>query len=94
MAWALPLDDFSGSFCGQGQNPLLNAMKNALGGSGTPRPLPPTVSHMTTSSISSMATSSSSHTVSDATSTTSSSSGEGSTGTQQNLSFPPPFLTL
>ncbi|KAG8451049.1 hypothetical protein GDO86_003363 [Hymenochirus boettgeri] len=31
MVWALPLDDFSGQFCGQGKYPLMNTLKNALG---------------------------------------------------------------
>ncbi|XP_069616230.1 acidic mammalian chitinase-like isoform X2 [Ranitomeya imitator] len=31
MVWALPLDDFSGHFCGQGRYPLMNALKSALG---------------------------------------------------------------
>ncbi|KAG8589084.1 hypothetical protein GDO81_006244 [Engystomops pustulosus] len=31
MVWALPLDDFSGHFCGQGKYPLMNALKSALG---------------------------------------------------------------
>ena len=32
MFWALPLDDFKGSFCGQGKYPLMNAVKDYLGG--------------------------------------------------------------
>jgi len=31
MAWALDLDDFSGTFCGQGKYPLLTAMNDQLG---------------------------------------------------------------
>ncbi|XP_068121620.1 acidic mammalian chitinase-like [Hyperolius riggenbachi] len=31
MVWALPLDDFSGEFCGQGKYPLMNTLKSALG---------------------------------------------------------------
>ncbi|KAM4701924.1 acidic mammalian chitinase-like [Discoglossus pictus] len=31
MVWALPLDDFSGQFCGQGKYPLMNTLKSALG---------------------------------------------------------------
>ncbi|XP_075706761.1 acidic mammalian chitinase-like [Rhinoderma darwinii] len=31
MVWALPLDDFSGTFCGQGKYPLMNTLKSALG---------------------------------------------------------------
>ncbi|KAK3739099.1 hypothetical protein QZH41_018243 [Actinostola sp. cb2023] len=38
MFWALPLDDFSGKFCGQGRYPLMNAVKSYLGGGG---PVPP-----------------------------------------------------
>ena len=32
MFWALDLDDFSGSQCGQGMYPLINAVKKTLGG--------------------------------------------------------------
>ncbi|MEE6521585.1 hypothetical protein FKM82_019847 [Ascaphus truei] len=31
MVWALPLDDFSGAFCGEGKYPLMNTLKSALG---------------------------------------------------------------
>uniref|UniRef100_A0A8C5LT07 chitinase n=1 Tax=Leptobrachium leishanense TaxID=445787 RepID=A0A8C5LT07_9ANUR len=31
MVWALPLDDFSGKFCGQGKYPLMNTLKSTLG---------------------------------------------------------------
>lgn len=31
MVWALPLDDFSGNFCGQGKYPLMNTLKSTLG---------------------------------------------------------------
>ncbi|OCT91821.1 acidic mammalian chitinase [Xenopus laevis] len=31
MVWALPLDDFSGHFCGQGKYPLMNTLKSTLG---------------------------------------------------------------
>ncbi|XP_053560672.1 acidic mammalian chitinase-like [Bombina bombina] len=31
MVWALPLDDFSGNFCGQGKYPLISTLKSALG---------------------------------------------------------------
>ena len=34
MFWALDLDDFTGSFCGQGKYPLLNAAKKASLGQG------------------------------------------------------------
>ncbi|XP_068718578.1 chitinase-3-like protein 1 [Montipora capricornis] len=50
MFWALDLDDFKGTFCGQGSYPLINAVKNALGagpdsGMSTPEPpLPPSTS--------------------------------------------------
>lgn len=40
MFWDLPLDDFSGSFCGQGPYPLIGAVAKALGGY-VPKP-PPT----------------------------------------------------
>ena len=39
MFWALDLDDFSGSQCGQGKYPLINAVKSYLGGY-TPPPRP------------------------------------------------------
>ncbi|KAK3739098.1 hypothetical protein QZH41_018242, partial [Actinostola sp. cb2023] len=42
MFWALPLDDFSGKFCGQGPYPLMNAVKSYLGGGGPVPPPPPT----------------------------------------------------
>lgn len=43
MFWALDLDDFKGTFCGQGRYPLMNAVKRALGGGTEPTPslLPP-----------------------------------------------------
>jgi len=46
MFWALPLDDFTGKFCGEGKNPLMNAVKKELGGyvpppRPTPGPTPP-----------------------------------------------------
>uniref|UniRef100_A0A8C9QMV6 Acidic mammalian chitinase n=1 Tax=Scleropages formosus TaxID=113540 RepID=A0A8C9QMV6_SCLFO len=31
MVWTIDLDDFSGSFCGQGQYPLINTLKSGLG---------------------------------------------------------------
>uniref|UniRef100_A0A8C4ZJ56 chitinase n=1 Tax=Gadus morhua TaxID=8049 RepID=A0A8C4ZJ56_GADMO len=31
MVWSLDLDDFSGTFCGQGKYPLINTIKTALG---------------------------------------------------------------
>lgn len=40
MFWAIPLDDFSGNFCGQGRYPLMNAVKSYLGGGG---PVPPPI---------------------------------------------------
>ena len=40
MFWALDLDDFSGNQCGQGQYPLINAVKKYLGGY-TPPTRPP-----------------------------------------------------
>ncbi|KAL9987523.1 hypothetical protein ACROYT_G001847 [Oculina patagonica] len=52
MFWSLDLDDFSGSQCGQGPFPLMNAVKKHLAGSTPPtqgpqpptsRPVPPTV---------------------------------------------------
>ena len=44
MFWALDLDDFSGSQCGQGPYPLMNAVKKLLIGSTPPTegPQPPT----------------------------------------------------
>ncbi|XP_020909717.1 chitotriosidase-1 [Exaiptasia diaphana] len=42
MFWAIPLDDFSGNFCGQGRYPLMNAVKSYLGGGG---PVPPPVTY-------------------------------------------------
>jgi len=42
MFWAIPLDDFSGQFCGQGPYPLINAVKSYLGGGG---PVPPPVTY-------------------------------------------------
>ena len=39
MFWALDLDDFSGSMCGQDKYPLINAVKGFLGGY-TPSPRP------------------------------------------------------
>lgn len=31
MFWALDLDDFRGTFCGQGAYPLMNQLKDCLG---------------------------------------------------------------
>lgn len=31
MVWSLDLDDFSGTFCGQGRYPLINTIKSGLG---------------------------------------------------------------
>ncbi|XP_071373893.1 acidic mammalian chitinase-like [Centroberyx affinis] len=45
MVWSLDLDDFSGTFCGQGKYPLINTIKSGLGtGAGCKSrvdPLPP-----------------------------------------------------
>ncbi|KAG7238297.1 hypothetical protein INR49_031008 [Caranx melampygus] len=45
MVWSLALDDFTGTFCGQGRYPLISTLKKGLGtGSGCsarPDPLPP-----------------------------------------------------
>ncbi|XP_006278822.1 acidic mammalian chitinase [Alligator mississippiensis] len=46
MVWTLDLDDFTGSFCGQGKYPLITTLKNSLGlqssGCSAPaQPLPP-----------------------------------------------------
>jgi len=30
MFWALDLDDFSGRFCGEGEYPLINKLKDCL----------------------------------------------------------------
>ena len=32
MIWSLALDDFTGTFCGQGKYPLLSAINRVLGG--------------------------------------------------------------
>ena len=43
MVWSLDLDDFSGSFCGNGKFPLINTIKSALMGSAinvNPAPAP------------------------------------------------------
>uniref|UniRef100_A0A7N6FDR2 Acidic mammalian chitinase n=1 Tax=Anabas testudineus TaxID=64144 RepID=A0A7N6FDR2_ANATE len=45
MVWSLDLDDFSGTFCGQGTYPLINTIKSGLGTgtscSARANPLPP-----------------------------------------------------
>ena len=41
MLWCLDLDDFRGTECGQGKYPLMNAVKNALGGYTPPNPETP-----------------------------------------------------
>ncbi|XP_078500840.1 acidic mammalian chitinase-like [Lissotriton helveticus] len=47
MVWAIDLDDFGGSFCGQGKYPLITMLKNLLAGSESscpscgPTPPPP-----------------------------------------------------
>ncbi|XP_028260746.1 acidic mammalian chitinase-like [Parambassis ranga] len=45
MVWSLALDDFTGTFCGQGKNPLISTLKSGLGtgSSCTPpaKPIPP-----------------------------------------------------
>ncbi|XP_070757967.1 acidic mammalian chitinase-like isoform X3 [Enoplosus armatus] len=45
MVWSLDLDDFSGTFCGQGKYPLINTIKSGLGTgascSARTDPLPP-----------------------------------------------------
>ncbi|XP_072035504.1 chitinase-3-like protein 1 [Amphiura filiformis] len=44
MVWALDLDDFRGTFCGQGTWPLIKKMKHmCLGGDYSPPPAPTTV---------------------------------------------------
>ncbi|XP_053446537.1 acidic mammalian chitinase-like [Nycticebus coucang] len=48
MVWAIDLDDFTGTFCGQGKYPLMNALKSALGVS-TPGCRVPTTTLGTTS---------------------------------------------
>lgn len=54
MFWALDLDDFNGTVCGQGRYPLINAVKNALGGGPEPGittqapPFTPSVPHPVT----------------------------------------------
>jgi len=47
MFWDLPLDDFSGAFCGQGKYPLIGAVAKELGGYNPPPvpTLPPTKPH-------------------------------------------------
>ena len=47
MFWAIPLDDFQGTFCGEGKYPLMNAVKNALEGAAPPTQ-PPTQAPGTT----------------------------------------------
>ena len=47
MFWAIPLDDFQGTFCGEGKYPLMNAVKNALEGVAPPTQ-PPTQAPVTT----------------------------------------------
>ena len=44
MFWALPLDDFTGKFCGQGKYPLIGAVSKELNGYVPPTgpPLPKT----------------------------------------------------
>ena len=45
MVWSLDLDDFTGSFCGNGKFPLINTIKSALMGSAinvNPAPAPTT----------------------------------------------------
>ncbi|XP_068450928.1 acidic mammalian chitinase-like [Clinocottus analis] len=45
MVWSLDLDDFSGTFCGQGRYPLINTIKSGLGTgascTSSTKPLPP-----------------------------------------------------
>jgi len=41
MFWDLPLDDFSGAFCGQGKYPLIGAVSKELGGYVPPPPPTP-----------------------------------------------------
>uniref|UniRef100_A0A8C2XKH9 chitinase n=1 Tax=Cyclopterus lumpus TaxID=8103 RepID=A0A8C2XKH9_CYCLU len=47
MVWSLDLDDFSGTFCGQGKYPLINTIKAGLGTGASctyvPAPLPPVI---------------------------------------------------
>ena len=41
MVWALDLDDFSGTQCGQGKYPLLKHINDVLGGSALPTSIQP-----------------------------------------------------
>lgn len=34
MVWAIDLDDFSGTFCGEGPYPLISELKGLLAGNG------------------------------------------------------------
>ncbi|XP_075997215.1 acidic mammalian chitinase-like [Genypterus blacodes] len=47
MVWSLDLDDFTGTFCGQGKYPLIGAIKSGLGTGASctsrPNPLPPII---------------------------------------------------
>ena len=45
MFWALPLDDFTGKFCGQGKNPLMSAVAKELGDYIPPPPPTPGPTH-------------------------------------------------
>ncbi|XP_078370863.1 chitinase-3-like protein 1 isoform X2 [Oculina patagonica] len=45
MFWALDLDDFKGTFCGEGRYPLMNAVKQALGGGTGPTTMPHSTTH-------------------------------------------------
>ena len=53
MTWILDLDDFSGSFCGTGRYPLLEALNAALGADG-PAPTAPQNSQQSVEPISAL----------------------------------------
>ncbi|XP_061191573.1 uncharacterized protein LOC133199721 [Saccostrea echinata] len=47
MTWALPLDDFKGTICGEGKYPLISLMKEVLGSGGGGGPVNPSTSPST-----------------------------------------------